>query len=472
MSYRLKLLSRILLVTLVLSSIPLVMQASLSPSTVVEAGNESLSTSDSTCAEVQLDLKAANTMSVPEFCIDGLCKLILYTDGVMGAFGPGYIWEVYYFQLSEFEARWNGGPNINFSGVEFSEGFGYNGNGIPEGIFLGPTNQEGGYVRIMDDGDSENSPNLWTIESRASETLTKATLQVCDIPGEVWSGHISESTTIDVPDFCIDQLCMILRWTDATFGSFGPGLSMPVYYYQESSGGEPDESPWIGGPSVYINSVGFSAGSGVNGDSFGEVVFEGGEADGGGHAILYDDDGLEVNNSQWNVVFESGDILSEVFYYFAPMDCDSYSITEQYTNLSPTGCLGSLCTVVRWTDAYMGIFGPGLSWPVNYKQDTADNSWIGGPALAFGGVSFSDGLGVNGDTSAEEIFDGGRTSPNSGYVVLRDDSVTATETDPNYWNVVFNPLDDLTAARYFICSNTCSETVLMIQKQFLPLIKR
>ena len=433
----------------------------------VEARPPNEDVTGSSCVSVRLDLTASTTMPIPDFCIDGLCKLIMYVDEYMGAFGPGYSWEVYYFQLSEFDNRWNGGPNIAFAGVEFSDGIGHNGNGIAEAVFQGGTTSDGGYVRIMDDSPAENSPSLWSIESQSSPSLTEAVLSVCDIPGEVWSGFINQNTIVPVPEFCIDQLCMILRWTDASFGSFGPGLSWPVYYIQNSSTGE-----WIAGPTITFGGVQFSyEGSGNNGDVFGETIFSdmSNLAEGGGYAALYDDDGLEQENHQWNVLFQSGDVLSEVFYYFAPMDCTRINITEQYTNLNvPAYCVDSLCTLVRWTDAQFSSWGPGLSWPVSYKQNSFDHTWIGGPNAGIAGAFFSDGWGLNGDTAAEEIFDGGRTE-NGGYVVLRDDSVTAGELDSGKWNVVLNQQDDLTAASYYICSNTCQETIFLINKQYLPL---
>lgn len=417
------------------------------------------------CVSLSLDLSASNTMPVPDFCIDGLCKLILNHDAPMGAFGPGYSWEVYYFQLEGYDDRWNGGPNISLGGVEFSDGYGYNGNGIPEAVFRGSTTSDGGYVRIMDDGDDENSPYLWTIESKSSQSLTQASLNVCDIPNEVWSGFILTSTTIPVPEFCVDQMCMILRGTNATFGDFGPGLSMPVYYQQDSTNDE-----WIGGPNISLGGVDFSNSYGTNGNEYLDVIFGGGMSERGDYLVLYDDyGGIENQDDLWSVLLVNGDELTEVYYYFAPMDCIKHNITEKYTNLTvPNFCVDSLCTIVRWTDGQFGAWLPGLSWPVNYKQSSSFGKWLGGPTLCLGGQCFSGGFGQNGDSSADTIFDSGRTLE-EGYVVLRDDSFSAEELEQSKWNVVFNAKNDLTAASYYICSNTCEETVLMINKIYLPL---
>ena len=419
------------------------------------------------CLTVPLSLTAENTMEVPSFCIGGLCKLVLYTNAIMGAFGPGYSMEVYYAQLPSPSKSWYGGPNISLAGVAFSEGYGYNGDGEAQGVFLWGTTQDGEYIRIMDDGPFENSPELWSIESQASRSLTQASLQVCAIPGAVYSGPITSSQTIDTPEFCQDSLCMILRFSYAEFIAFGPGLTFPVFYDQDSW-----DHSWIGGPNINLGGMGFSSGSGRNGDGTKRTIFDGGISNGGGYAYLVDD-GLEFSGDSWSVYFESGEDLDRVFYYFAPMACTKYEITERETPLDmPAYCLDSLCTMVRWTDDYFGAWGPGLSWPVSYVQRSLNNTWIGGPSLCLGGQCFSHGKGLNGDTSFDVIYDGGLTDSGTGSVILMDDSVDAFETNPLKWSVFFSPTDDLTAASFYICSNTCEETVFMINKQYLPITLR
>ncbi len=153
------------------------------------------------------------------------------------------------------------------------------------------------------------------------------------------------------------------------------------------------------------------------------------------------------------------------------MTCERVDISTTYTNMPrPTYCRDAMCTIVRWTDAYFGAWGPGFSLPVHYIQRSSTNNWAGGPALCIGGTCFSSGAGLNGDSSAETIIGSGYTFPNEGYVILRDDSVTAGETMPNYWNIVMNAQDDLSAASYYICSNTCEETVFLINQHYLPIL--
>ena len=366
----------------------------------VAAADSQYDDSEPGCRTYLLSEVASTEMPVPSFCVDGLCKLVLYTDAIFGAFAPGYLWEVYYYQWGPSSNMWVAGPNISLGGVDFSEGFGENGNGYGEGVFLGGVTGDGGYIRIMDDGPNENDPNLWSIEARASSTLTQASLQVCSIPGIETRPNITEHTAIDMPEFCLDSMCMVLRFTFATFGSFGPGLSMPVFYQQDSS-----TDSWVGGPNIGLGGVGFSSPNGNNGtDSSMTPIFDGGVADGGGVAQLLDD-GAEWSDSQWSVFFEGDDQLNMVYYFFAPMTCIEYDITGGLTNIvRESFCRDEMCTIVRWTDAWFGAWGPGFSFPVHYIQRSSTNNWAGGPALCLGGQCFSSGSGLNGDSSAEIIL--------------------------------------------------------------------
>jgi hypothetical protein len=52
---------------------------------------------------------------------------------------------------------------------------------------------------------------------------------------------------------------------------------------------------------------------------------------------------------------------------------------------------------------------------------------------------------------------------------LYDDHASLTNS-PDEWVIEFNPQDGLTAADFYVCANTCQETVFMINKQFVPMI--
>ena len=431
---------------------------------IVEAADESSAETGQVCSTQRVSTYADNTMPVPSACLDGFCKMVIYANDITGAFAEGYSWEVYYYQWTDGNT-WVGGPNMSMGGVEFSEGYGENGNGIGEAVFRGGSYNDG-YIRIMDDGPVENDPNLWTIESMGDSELTDASLTVCSIPGVVDRPYITSSQAIDMPAFCKDSMCMIFRFTFNEFGSMGQGLSMPVYYLQDSG-----TDLWIGGPNIMMNGVDYSAGAGDNGDGAGmTTIFGGGETELGGYASLLDD-GAEWSNSEWSVYYSDADDLDYVSYWIAPMTCTKQAISAQYTNFdTPAYCVDELCTIVRWTDAWFGAFGPGLNWAVNYNQNSMDNTWIGGPTLCIGGTCFSEGWGLNGDSNSEKIFDSGWTE-NEDYVILRDDSFTANETGSGQWNVVFKNLEDLNDAAYYICSNTCEETILLINKSFMPVLQ-
>jgi len=460
MRFRLNVLSHIVLCTFLVFLVPQGIKAESLPPDDFEVLDSSVDGTGSDCVSIQVDMTATNTMPVPSGCKDQLCKLILYTNSNMGAFGDGYSMEVYYYQWSSGNS-WVGGPNVALGGVEFSDGFGDNGDGIGEGVFLGGTTSDGGYVRIMDDGDLENDPNLWTIESRATADLTSASLHVCPISGCTYQ-VVSDNAVINTPSFCIDGLCMILRINYNDFGAFGPGFGNPVFYEQDSASDE-----WIGGPDISMGGIYFGAGWGENGTGGMTPIFDGGTTGGGEYASLLDD-GAEWSASQWSVEFDGGSELALVQYGFCPMACTEHHLITHANIDTPAYCVDSLCTIVRWTDAGFGAWGPGLSWPVNYRQKSNDNSWIGGPALCIGGQCFSDGSGINGDTGENLVYEGGYTSPNNGYVILQDDDSTY-ETGPYQWNVEFIPEDGLSAASYYFCSNNCQETIFLINKQYLPL---
>jgi len=103
---------------------------------------------------------------------------------------------------------------------------------------------------------------------------------------------------VDVPSFAVDGICEILMWWhNVPFGAFSPGFLWPVQYLQNSS----DDS-WIGGPSVSLAGVSFSAGAGVNGNGTAQAVCAGGVY-GNAYVMLMDDGTLEASSSQWTIDF-------------------------------------------------------------------------------------------------------------------------------------------------------------------------
>jgi len=98
-------------------------------------------------------------VDVPSFGIDGWCQILLWTDGTLGAWSPGFVTSltgaVSYMQNSS-DGSWIGGPNFPIAGVAFSDGRGVNGDGNAEQLF------SAGIVNLLDDG-AESSPNHWTV---------------------------------------------------------------------------------------------------------------------------------------------------------------------------------------------------------------------------------------------------------------------------------------------------------------------
>jgi len=419
------------------------------------------------CLAYDVSASGESTIAVPSFCIDGMCTISVYHDATMGAFGPGLSWPAYYMQSSADDS-WVGGANASIAGVSFSDGSGVNGDRSSEAIFSGGTTTDGGYVRLYDDGGLESSADLWTIETMPSELLTAASLHVCAVTSCVQHDVSAEAEyAIELPDFCIDGMCAVLMWHDATFGAFGPGLSWPVYYEQSSA----DDS-WIGGPNVSVGGVAFSDGGAVNGDGYRDDVFFGGVTGDGGYLRLLDDGTPEQSPELWTIDFVPDEDLTAGSIYICSMpSCVRHdvSVEAKWPIEVPDFCVDGMCSVLMWSDAFMGAFGPGLSWPVQYSQSSMDDSWIGGPNVSLGGVSFSAGGAVNGDASGDGILLWGQTV-GGGYASLYDDGTS--ESSPYLWTIDFVPDASLTQASFYICPGSCVESKVLLYRLYLPLVIR
>jgi hypothetical protein len=419
------------------------------------------------CVAYDVSASGGSTIAVPSFCIDGMCTISVYHEATMGAFGPGLSWPAYYMQSSADDS-WVGGANASIAGVSFSDGAGVNGDRSSESVFFGGTTADGGYVRLYDDGASESSADLWTIETRPSVLLTNVSLHVCAVASCVQHDVTTEGeSAIEMPSFCIDGICTVLMWHDATFGAFGPGLSWPVYYEQSSA----DDS-WIGGPNASIGGVVFSDGGAVNGDGYRDDVFFGGITDGGGYLRLLDDGTPEHSPELWTIDFAPADDLTAGSIYICSMpSCVRHDVSAE-AELPievPDFCVDGMCSVLMWSDAFVGAFGPGLSWPVQYSQSSMDDSWIGGPNLSIAGVSLSAGGAVNGDTSGDGILLWG-PADGGGYASLYDDSLA--ESSPDQWTIDFSPTVTLTQASFYICPGSCVQSEVPFYRLYLPLVIR
>jgi len=119
-------------------------------------------------------------IDVPDFCIDGMCSVFIWTDGTVGAFGPGLLWPVYYTQSSADDS-WIGGPNLFIAGVGHSDGVGVNGDANFDRVFIGVGSETGGpVVQVLDDSYAEDSPYLWTINfNPVPGEFTQASIIIC-----------------------------------------------------------------------------------------------------------------------------------------------------------------------------------------------------------------------------------------------------------------------------------------------------
>jgi len=139
-----------------------------------------MDTAGPTCITHDLAGAAYNTViDVPYFCLDQMCQVYIFQDGVMGAFGPGLLWPVQYMQYTD-DNSWIGGPNIALGGVGHSDGIGVNGNGVWDAVHGAGQTTGGDFVRVLDDSSQENSPDEWTIQfSTAAGELTHASVTIC-----------------------------------------------------------------------------------------------------------------------------------------------------------------------------------------------------------------------------------------------------------------------------------------------------
>jgi len=132
--------------------------------------------------------------------------------------------------------------------------------------------------------------------------------------------------------------------------------------------------------------------------------------------------------------------------------CYRYEVPDaagQYYIEVPSFAIGGMCVINLWHDGQFGAFDEGFLWDVYYTQSSSDNSWVGGPNVSIGGASFSAGAGVNGDGTADFVYEGGMTI-GGGYVRLTDDSVA--ESSPYQWTIDFqpDPGNGFTKAVYYI----------------------
>lgn len=113
------------------------------------------------CRMINLAHVGDTLIDVPNFCVNGLCTVLVWQDAIMGPYAGGFLPPVYY---SQSEGRhWIGGPVINLGMISRGSMEGTNGDQSETPVFRGGETINGGYIRIYDDSPKETEPSRqWT----------------------------------------------------------------------------------------------------------------------------------------------------------------------------------------------------------------------------------------------------------------------------------------------------------------------
>lgn len=159
------------------------------------------------------------------------------------------------------------------------------------------------FVIVNGQGDAVFVVDEWGHVTSRGEIVTKIVLDEENV------------FPITVPNACLNNLCEITIYMDGNMGAFGPGLMWPVTVFQDI-----DSDDWYGGPNLAMAGVSFCEGSGHNGDSNTEYIFQGGETTSGGFVRIMDDSLIEHDPYQWTVSFNPvpGE-LEQAIIFIAPI---------------------------------------------------------------------------------------------------------------------------------------------------------
>jgi hypothetical protein len=104
--------------------------------------------------------KRERYIPVPDFCIDAMCWINILSDGVFGAYGPGFFPPILYMQ-DGLTGEWYTGPNMALGGVQLG------GTGVQGGVWevmFEATSASGAVLRLWDDWGDENYADSWVFE--------------------------------------------------------------------------------------------------------------------------------------------------------------------------------------------------------------------------------------------------------------------------------------------------------------------
>ena len=133
------------------------------------------------CAQHDFSSTGDHSINVPAYCQNQMCWVIVESDAIIGAFGPGLFWPILYMQDTASNA-WIGGPNLNIAGGSLSEGMGVNGDGTTTGVVGGGVTSSGGQWSVWDDKGAENSSDQWTLELQLYPSeLSYVSVYICPL---------------------------------------------------------------------------------------------------------------------------------------------------------------------------------------------------------------------------------------------------------------------------------------------------
>ena len=104
-----------------------------------------------------------------------------------------------------------------------------------------------------------------------------------------------------------------------------------------------------------------------------------------GHFVVVNGaDEITLLSDEYGNTEVKGDLTVQGNLYASGRTCAQYgpyTAENAYDLPVPSYCVDQMCWIIVQGDAIIGAFYPGLYWPVLYMQNSADDHWVGGPAV-------------------------------------------------------------------------------------------
>jgi len=186
----------------------------------------------------------------------------------------------------------------------------------------------------------------------------------------------------------------------------------------QGQGTDAEDGSLTGGSLVWSSSIDGIIGSGAS-------IIKTTLAEGTHVITLTATDSEGSTGSDTVTIYVQGELTDTCYVYSIPDDGGTFALEIPQAEQTILYTL-----VVSWEGPTIGANSPGFSWPVTFTQ-ASDGTWIAGPAVAIGGILISDGLGTNGDATAEDII-GDAVASSGNYFALHDD-LSGVETEADWW---------------------------------------